>query len=139
MDAFGADVLVYAASPSHPHGRRIRTLFAAPQAAPGSVVGIGSVLLLPELLTKPLRSQATNEVEALAVLLGKLDLLAVDSATAQLATVLGARHRLRAADAVHLATAVNAGADRLITNNRSDFSTRITEIEVIHPEQLPDL
>jgi predicted nucleic acid-binding protein len=91
MDAFDADVLVYTASPGHPHGRRIRTL------------------------------------------------LAVDSATAQLATVLGAQHRLRAADAVHLATAVNTGADRFITNNQSDFSARITEIEVLYLDQLPDL
>jgi predicted nucleic acid-binding protein len=77
-------------------------------------------------------------MDALAVLLGRLELLTVDAGTARLAAVLGARYGLRAADAVHLATAVNAGADRFITNNRSDFSTRITEVEVVHPDQLPE-
>jgi hypothetical protein len=39
----------------------------------------------------------------------------------ELAATLGAAHGLRATDAVHLATAVSAGADRFITNNSSDF------------------
>jgi predicted nucleic acid-binding protein len=138
MDAFDADVLIYAAAGNHPLGRRVRLLFEPPVAAPDSMVGVGSVLLIPELLTKPLRSQGTAEMDALAVLLGRLELLTVDAGTARLAAVLGARYGLRAADAVHLATAVNAGADRFITNNRSDFSTRITEVEVVHPDQLPE-
>jgi len=54
-----------------------------------------------------------------------------------LATALGARHRLRVADAVHLATAVAAGADRFITNNTRDFSKAITEIDIVTPEDLP--
>lgn len=138
MDAFDADVLIYAAAGNHPLGRRVRMLFEPPAATSDSLVGIGSVLLIPELLTKPLRSQLTTEVEALAVLLGRLELLAVDAGTARLAAVLGARYGLRAADAVHLATAVTAGADRFITNNRSDFAMRITEVEVVYPDQLPE-
>jgi hypothetical protein len=45
---------------------------------------------------------------------------------------------LRTADATHLATAVSMGADRFITNNKRDFSTGITEIDIIHPDELPD-
>lgn len=73
-------------------------------------VGIGSVLLLPEVLATPLRDAADDELAALAALLGRLDLRPVDLHTAQLATALASSHRLRAADAVHLATAVAAGA-----------------------------
>lgn len=138
MDAFDADVLIYAAAGTHPLGRRVRLLFEPSAAAPDSIVGVGSVLLIPELLTKPLRSQAAEEMDALAVLLGRLDLLTVDAGTARLAAVLGARYGLRAADAVHLATAVNAGADRFITNNQSVFALRITEVEVVYPDQLPE-
>jgi predicted nucleic acid-binding protein len=65
-----------------------------------------------------------------------LDLRPVDPSTAELATVLGASYRLRAADAVHLATAVAAGADRFITNRR-DFPPSVAEIEVTYPEDLP--
>ena len=103
----------------------------------GAVAGIGSVLLIPELLSKPMRDGADSEIEALAALLGRLDLRPVDEALAELAAALGSAHRLRAADAVHLATAVAAGADRFITNNSSDFPKTITEIEVTYPGELP--
>ena len=139
MDAFDADVLIYAAVPDHPLGRRVRALFPSePTAMTGSVAGIGSVLLIPELLTKPMRDNSGPELEALTILLARLDLRPTDEAVAQLAAALGAAYGLRAADAVHLATAVSAGADRFITNNSSDFTRAITEIDVINPRELPD-
>ena len=140
MDAFDADVLIYATVPDHPLGRRVRALFAAePTTTTGSVAGIGSVLLIPELLTKPMRDGADQELEALAALLARLDLCPTDEATAELATALGASYGLRAADAVHLATAVAAGADRFVTNNSSDFPKAIEEIDVTYPSDLPDV
>jgi predicted nucleic acid-binding protein len=137
MDAFDADVLIYAAVPDHPLGQRVRILFPETAATTGAVAGIGSVLLIPELLTKAMRDGADSEIEALAVLLGRLDLRPVDEAVAELAAALGAAHGLRTADAVHLATAVAAGADRFITNNSSDFSKTITDIDVTYPDELP--
>lgn len=137
MDAFDADVLIYAAVPGHPLGQRVRALFPnEATATSGAVGGVGSVLLIPELLTKPLRDGADSEVQALAALLGRLDLRPVDEAVAELAAALGATHGLRAAGAVHLATAVAAGADRFITNNSSDFSKTITEVEITYPDEL---
>lgn len=137
MDAFDADVLIYAAEPGHRLGEPVRALFNPAGASDDlSTVGIGSVLLVPELLSKPRRNRADGEVNALAALLGQLELLPVDVETAELATVLAARHKLRAADAVHLATAVGAGADRFITNNTLDFSATITEIDVVTPAEL---
>lgn len=139
MDAFDADVLIYAAVPDHALGRRIRALFPLdPVEATGAVTGIGSVLLIPELLTKPLRENATDELDELGSLLGRLDLRPTDEATAELATALGAAYGLRAADAVHLATAVGGGAERFLTNNQSDFPKKITEIDVVYPEDLSD-
>lgn len=138
MDAFDADVLIYAAAPGHPLGQRVRALFPTEATATtGAVAGTGSVLLIPELLTKPMREGADSEIKALAVLLGRLDLRPVDEAVAELAAALGAAHGLRAADAVHLATAVADGADRFITNNSSDFSKAITEIDITYPDELP--
>jgi predicted nucleic acid-binding protein len=139
MDAFDADVLIYAAVPDHPLGRRVRALFpTAPTTSTGEVAGIGSVLLIPELLTKPLRDGADEELEALALLLSRLELRPTDEAVAGLAAALGASYGLRAADAVHLATAVAAGADRFITNNTSNFGTDIAEITVTSPAELPE-
>ena len=133
MDAFDADVLIFAAVPGHPLGQRVAALFRSPGER---VAGTGSVLLLPEVLGKPLRDGAAGEVRALAGLLARLDLRPVDRATAELATALSSRYRLKAADAAHLATAVAMGADRFITNNRRDFGAGITEVTITYPDDL---
>jgi predicted nucleic acid-binding protein len=136
MDCFDADVLIYAAISGNPLGRRVAALFK--EAGPGALAGAGSLLLLPEVLSKPLRDGPPDEVRFLAGLLARLDLRPVDRATAELATALSSRYRLRAADATHLATAVGLGADRFITNNRRDFPTTITEVRITYPADLSD-
>jgi predicted nucleic acid-binding protein len=136
MDCFDADALICAAISGHPLGQRVVALFK--KAGPGALAGAGSVLLLPEVLSKPLRDGPPDEVRFLASLLARLDLRPVDRATAELATALSSRYRLRAADATHLATAVGLGADRFITNNQRDFPTTITEVHITYPADLPD-
>ncbi len=135
MDCFDADVLVYAAIADHPLGLKVRELFLAREAASESV-GIGSVVLLTELLTKPVRTQDEQQLLALTPLLARLDLLPVDQATAKLAVALGAKYGLGAADPIHLATGVKAGADRFVTNNSKDFRADIDEIQITLPAQL---
>lgn len=135
LDAFDADVLIYAAQPGHPVGERVRALFES-AAVDGRPAGVGSVLLLPELLAKPLRDDASSEIDDLGQLLGLLHLRPVDEHTARTATVLAANYRLKAADAVHLATAIIAGADRFVTNNRRDFGRAIVEIDITYPDDL---
>ncbi|MDQ3763631.1 MAG: PIN domain-containing protein [Actinomycetota bacterium] len=135
IDAFDADVLIYAAVDEHPLGRRIRALFAT---EPGSTAGIGSLLLLPEILAKPMRDGHTSELLALTSLLSRLQLRVLDAVTAEVATSLAASHCLHAAGAVHLATAIVAGADRFITNNWRDFPDTLTEIDILYPDKLPD-
>ena len=136
MDAFDADVLIYAAVPGHPLGRRVAALIRS--AGNQAAAGTGSVLLLPEILGKPLRDGSAGEVRILAGLLARLDLRPVDLATAELATSLSARYKLKAADATHLATAVSTGADRFLTSNQRDFPQAITEIDITYPADLAD-
>ena len=138
MDAFDADVLIYAASPGHILGRRVLGLLSDGRGDPATRAAIGSVLLLPELLSKPTRDGAEQELIALAAVLARLNLLPVDEATARLAVGLGSLYRLRSADAVHLATAVGAGADRFITNNQRDFPKAIAEVDIVYPIELPE-
>lgn len=137
MDAFDADVLIYAATAVHPLGQRVAGVLLAGHSDDRR--HIGSVLLLPEVLSTPMRELDEDDPEfvALLSLLAQLDLRPVDRTIAELAKQLGAAHRLRAADAAHLATAVAAGADRFITNNRKDFPQSIREVDVTYPTDLP--
>ena len=137
-DAFDADVLIYAADTRHALGAHIRRLFEAPtEPTSNPQAGVGSVLLIPEVFIKPTREGRADEVDALLTFVARLDLFPVDPATAELATALGAKYRLRPMDAVHLGTAVRVGAERFITNNRRDFDpATIEEIEIVHPDDL---
>ena len=134
MDAFDADVLIYAAVPEHPLGRRVRALLEDPDT-----VRIGSTLLLPEILAKPTRDHTAAELRSLIAVLSRIELRACDEATGSLAVGLAATYGLRAADAVHLATAVAAGADRFITNNSRDFPAHVVELAVTYPQDLSDV
>jgi len=139
MDGFDADVLIYAAVPDHPLGRRVLALLDDnPSASAIMTSKVGSVLLLPEMLTKPFRLGATVELAALGAILARVELHVLDHSTAQLAVALAASYRLKAGDAVHLATAVMLGADRFLTNNRKDFLPTITEIAITYPDDLPE-
>jgi predicted nucleic acid-binding protein len=139
VDALDADVLIYAAVLDHPLGRRVLALFPDEPAIdhePPALVG--SVLLISEILTKPIGAGAHAELSALESLLSRIELLPVDRPTADLALALGVRYRLRTVDAVHLATAVGAGADRFVTNNQRHFHRTISELEITYPADLPD-
>lgn len=121
-DAFDSDVLIGAARSASSVFRH--RLYSAPER-------IGSVVLLPEVRSKPLRLGEKSELEAIDLLLSDIDLKPVDLEIAQTATTLGAKYSLRAADAIHLATAVVWGAERFHTANSKDFGPHITEIEVV--------
>ncbi|GAA2183658.1 hypothetical protein GCM10009785_28190 [Brooklawnia cerclae] len=132
MTAFDADVIIYAAAKGHPLGTRVAALFAG-----ADPVGTGSVLLLTEVLTKPMRNDPnSDETATLISLLSRLELHPFDEATARLALALAISYGLHAADAAHLATAVASGADRFLTNNHKDFPQTITEIDVVYPDDL---
>lgn len=129
---FDADVLIYAATEGHVLGIPVLRLLEDP-----SLRRVGSLLLLTEVLAKPMRDDAESaETAALLGILARLDLRPVDEATARLALSLAITYRLRAADAAHLATAVASGCDVFVTNNRKDFTPTIGEIDIVYPDQI---
>ena len=133
--AFDTDVLIYAADLTHPLGQKVLRVLEHP-----AITAIGSCILLPELLSKPIRLGLHDERDALLGILALLELIALDTANATLAAQLGASYKLKAPDAIHLATAVQAGADAFITNNTSDFKPElILELNVLFPMQLEQL
>jgi len=126
-DAFDADVLVFLAK-GLPIARSIRR---ALDAADGIM---GSVVLMPELLSKPMRLERAQESADLLEILSRFELKEVTLEIANASTTLAAKYNLKAADAIHLATAIVWGAERFHTNNRKDFGPHISEVEVVWPE-----
>lgn len=129
--AFDSDAIIYAATPGHRFGEAVWALLDAE-----GTVRLGSLLLVSELLIKPTRNGRESEVRALVACLGRLELRTVDTQIAALSVTLGAAYGLRAPDAIHLASAVDAGAERFVTNNRKDFDKPIAEIEVAFVDEL---
>jgi predicted nucleic acid-binding protein len=129
MDAVDANMLIYVAQ-GDARGRAVASLLDG-SASQESLVG--SLLLLPEVLSRPIRSGWDIERRRLETLLVRVDLKPVDIDTATISTELAAKYGLRAADAIHLATAVQWGADRFHTNNSKDFGQHIDEIEIVLP------
>ena len=135
--AFDADVLIYAAQTLHAFGPDIRALLENLNL---DGLRSGSLLLLPELLSKPMRMGWQAELDALTDLLATLELTPVDAPVAALAAQFGAVYKLKAPDAVHLASAVSVGADVFITNNSRDFDPAIIlEVQVVFPTNLSRL
>jgi predicted nucleic acid-binding protein len=125
-DAFDSDVLIYAAN-GEISGLQVRALLET------SGEFLGSVVLLPEMISNPIRTGNQIELAALERLLTRIDLKDVDHEIAEGSAMLAAKYGLKAADAIHLATAVVWGAERFHTNNRKDFGPHITEVEVVWP------
>lgn len=125
-DAFDSDVLIHLVNDTA-EAASVRAAVAHAESV------IGSVVLLPETLSKPLRLGNAQEYHDLVELLSRFSLKPVDVDVADASISLAAKYGLRAADAIHLATAVVWGAERFHTNNRKDFGPHITEVEVAWP------
>lgn len=135
MFAFDSDVLIYASQIGNPLGAGVARLFDIdPSIQPK--IGYGSTLLLPETLPHAIRQGNTEETAHLQTFFTRIELIALDEKIANRATALGAKYGLKAADATHLATAVEIGADGFVTNNRKDFPKTIKEIAIIYPSDL---
>lgn len=126
-DAFDATVIIHAAHDG-PHAAASRA------ALESSTSRIGSALLIPEVLIKPLRAGWGSELDTINEVLASLVILPLDEEVADVGVTLGAKYGLRAPDAIHLATAVVWGAERFFTHNTKDFGERITEIDVVVPD-----
>lgn len=129
--AFDSDAIIYAATPGHRFGEAVWSLLDAEGTA-----RFGSLLLVSEVLIKPAGEDNQPESRALLACLGRLELRPIDTQVAALSVTLGAAYGLKAPDAIHLASAVDVGAERFVTNNRKDFDKPIAEIEILFVEEL---
>lgn len=72
-------------------------------------------------MIKPIREDRLDELDQLARLLSCIELLGVDQDITDLAGSVGAELGLKAPDAIHLGTAMYAGAVQFLTDNSRDF------------------
>ena len=101
---------------------------------------VTSALTLLEVLVKPLRDGNDDLIATYRrVFLNTkgLDCLGIDQKILDLATRLRADHRLKTPDAIHAATALNAGASMLVTND-SDFR-RVSGLHVVLLDEIVNL
>lgn len=87
----------------------------------GEIAGVVSSLVFAELLVPAYRADDNSRAESVLRLLRSFPNLRILDITPEISTVaarLRARYGLRTPDAIHAATALAAGADVLVTNDR---------------------
>ncbi len=103
----------------------------------GQFIGVTGHLAMSEVLVHPYRQQSPEEiarVKALFAREGFLEIVGHDEKTFDLAAQIRARHGLKLIDALHYATALNAGC-RFLISNHTDFKASNT-IEVVRLDSL---
>ena len=103
----------------------------------GSIAAVSSVITLPEVLPQPIRAGNVRlEQEYRDILLhsGNFFLLPVTVQIANIAADLRARYNLRTPDALHVATAIEAGCDGFLTNDSGIKC--VTDIRILVLDEL---
>jgi predicted nucleic acid-binding protein len=129
-----ANALIYAVEGVQPYANLLRPVWEAARAKAARL--IGSELLIIETLTGPLkrgdRALAAAYEQVLAA--GDLQLLPVTAAILRHGATLRANHGLKTPDAIHAATALNAGCSMYLANDQG-----FRRIPHISPTILSDL
>ncbi len=81
-----------------------------------------SSMVLAEVLTGPLKAGNLELATRFEAALMAFDVLPMTASIASRAAQMRATHRLKLADAIQIATAIDAGADAFVTHDR-DFSS----------------
>ncbi len=103
----------------------------------GLISGVGATLALTEVLVQPLRAGDTLLAQRYEAVLMNSSGFRLDPLTtpiARIAADLRARYNLKTPDAIHIATAMDAGCDAFLTND-TGFK-RVQEITVLVLDEL---
>ncbi|MGH2411222.1 MAG: type II toxin-antitoxin system VapC family toxin [Chloroflexota bacterium] len=98
----------------------------------GAFHGITSVISLMEIAVRPLQlmlPEVADDYEVLLANFPHLTVVGIDRRIARRAAELRAQYRLRPADSLHVATALEAGASHFVTNDRA--IERVTNLRVL--------
>lgn len=132
--ALDSSTLIYFVEGSEPLRDRIARRLDVVRADPSGQV-VASRLARLECRVKPLRNNnpiLLSEYDAVFGA-GRFALLDVTAAVLDRATELRARHGFKVPDAIHLASAVEAGADAFLTGDAGLAKCPDVNVEVIAP------
>jgi predicted nucleic acid-binding protein len=133
--ALDANALVYLLEAPDPLGRVTAAILDAAEG--GHLTVVLATLALAEIAVGPVRAGDETIVERYADEIRDLRGVQIVPLTADIALDVGlirGRYRIRLADAIHLATARQAGASAIVTNDR-----RMPDIPHVEVIQLADL
>lgn len=111
--------LIYAVDAHLRYGTAATTVMQ--RVSEGALHGVAATLVLAELLVYTYRGNRSEQARALRAVLARfpyLDLVELSSAIADRAAWLRAKYTLPTPDAVHVATALEHGAEWFVTNDR---------------------
>ena len=114
---------------------RMRSVFR--RVVDGNMVAVVSTIVLPEILAKPLKESADELVAAYRSMFyytQGIILRPVSSSIADHAADLRAHYNLKTPDALHIATAMDAGCQAFLTNDLD--LRRVGEIQMLALDDL---
>lgn len=103
----------------------------------GQINGIISAIVLTEILVHPLRTgdlRLTKHYESILSNSNNFYYQSITPQVARQAAALRAKYNLRTPDALHIACAINAGCDALLTNDSG--IKRVTEMTILLVDDL---
>jgi len=115
-----------------PFAEILAPIFTAIEA--GNLIGVTPTISLTESLVHPFRSKDTETIQLIKeMLLESENILTIDlnSDIAEEAAKLRAQHQLKTPDAIQLATAIHAGAQTFLTNDKRLRSLPAIKVVVV--------
>jgi predicted nucleic acid-binding protein len=115
---FDTNTFIYFLDGKGDYFEKCRPFFRAVED--GSITGVSGELTIAELLVKPISINDVISAEKVRALFGGegyFQALPHDRATLESAAHLRATQKLSMIDAIHVATAINAGCSHIITND----------------------
>jgi len=109
-----------------------RMLFIMQSVDSSLISGVASTIALTEVLVQPLRTGDRDLVDRYVAVMSRsrnFRLIPTSTAIARRAADIRARHQLQTPDALHVASAIEAGCDAFLTNDRG--MQRVTDIRVL--------
>ncbi len=109
-----------------------RMLFIMNQIDSGLIDGLASSIALTEVLVQPIRTGNTALAQRYETILSdsvNFQVMSISIQMARLAAEMRARHNLKIANALHIATAIGAGCEAFLTNDLG--LKRLTEIRIL--------